>query len=243
MAAAPTVPATGPPPTPWAERLDRWPGLLRRGGRPFGRRDAVATTILYLGAVVAFSAAAIAVSVGLGDPLLSGQVPSGGKSGLDAIWHLLTAFVLVLPLRRRLAYLLAPLLSLGIDIDHIFGSFLPYVVGRQAHDVFFLVLVTLFLYAIEGRPAALLGAGAVVTHIAVDGGTFPFFAPATLAQFPLPYGVEVGLLVVAAVLFHLAYRPARELASPRTGGALAVVVVTVSVAVLFFPLLFSFNTF
>ncbi len=227
----------------WLGRFTEWPGLLRSPGRAFGMRDAVTTTILYLVAVVAFSAAAIAIAVGLGDPLLSGQVPSSGKSGLDAIWHLLTAFVLVLPLRRRLAYLLAPVLSLGIDIDHIFGSFLPYVVGREAHDVFFLVLVSLFLYAVEGRPAALLGAGAVVTHIAVDGGSFPFFAPVSIAQYPLPFPAAVLLLVVAALLFHLAYRPVDELRQPRIALPIAGVIAAVSVAVLFFPLLYSFNTF
>lgn len=218
-------------------------GLLRRSHGELTRGDAIVIVGLFLAAVLAFSAAAIAVAVALGHPLLAGQIPGGGKSGLDALWHLLTAFVLVLPLRNRLAAVLAPALSLGIDIDHLFGSVFPYVVGREAHDVFFLVLVSLFVAALEGRSAGLLTAGAVVTHIGVDGGVFPFFAPATLTLYPLDYPVEVALVALAAVLFFLAYRSPRDLLRPRTGLPVAGAVAVIAVAMIFFPYLFTFNTF
>lgn len=217
-------------------------GLLRRAGRAFGRRDAALTFAAFLAAVLGFSAVALLVALALGDPLLAGQVPGGGKSLLDAFWHLATAFVLVLPLRRRLAWVLAPALSLGIDVDHLFGSVLPYVVGRPAHDLFFAVLVTLFLYALEGRPAALLTAGAVTTHVAVDGGLFPFLSPATLALYPLPYPAEAALVAVAAVLFLLAFHEPRELLRKRLAVPAAVGVLVIAVALLFAPMILTFNT-
>jgi hypothetical protein len=190
----------------------------------FTSRDGLLTLLVFLAAVVGFVAICIPIELALGDQLASPHPLGPGASSTDAVWHLATAFVLVLPVRRRVAIWLAPFLALGLDIDHIYGSYLPTVIGRPAHALLFAVVVALVLFALRGRPAALLGVGAVVAHVAVDGGSFPFLVPITPAFYPLPFSAEVLLVVVAALLFFTAFQPLSALRSPKVLTAFATAV-------------------
>lgn len=187
--------------------------LLGRFGRllpsapGFTTRYGLLTLLVYVAAVVGFVAFAIQVELLLGNPLAAPRAPGVARNATDAFWHLATAFALVLPTRRRGALWLAPLLALGLDVDHVFGYYLPTVTPRSAHDLFFVMLVGILLYLIRGRPAALIAVGATVGHIAVDGGSFPFLGPLTRTLFPLPFVAQAVLVVLAALLFFLAFEP------------------------------------
>lgn len=188
--------------------------LLRKGDALtlFGSGIVLA---LYLALVLLWSGGAFEVEVLLGHPPLPPHLPEPGASFVDALWHLGTAFLLALPTRQRWAIALAPSLALGLDIDHLFGSIFPTVVTRQAHALLFVVLVGLALYAVRGRAAGGIASGAVLAHIGVDGGSFPLLAPFSTAFYPLNLGEQGVFLVVAAALFLLGVRTAREAASRR----------------------------
>jgi hypothetical protein len=146
----------------------------------------------------------------------------------DAVWHLATAFVLVLPIRRRPLFALGPLLALELDVDHVFGFLLSTPLGRLAHDVFFAVLATVVLGTVFGRVGATLPAAAWFVHLAVDGGNFPLFAPATPTTFALPYAIEAAFVVIAALLFFVGVRRASQLRTLRYGLPLLAAVVVLS---------------
>ncbi|HKS59447.1 MAG TPA: hypothetical protein VJS68_01560, partial [Thermoplasmata archaeon] len=92
----------------------------------------------FLVLVIVWCAALTPLEAILGIPLFIGGGPPAPSSLRDALWHLLTTFLLVLPTRDRRAFALAPLFSLGLDIDHIFGAYLPGPFSRMAHDLFFI---------------------------------------------------------------------------------------------------------
>ncbi|HYK92474.1 MAG TPA: hypothetical protein VEY07_00315, partial [Thermoplasmata archaeon] len=146
---------------------------------------------------------------------------------VDALWHLLTALGLALPARRWVVAWLAPILALGLDVDHVFGDVLATVTGRTAHDLFLVVLVGGLLYELQGRSAALIGVGAVLAHIGVDGGGFPLLGPISTTFYFPPLAVLILFIGLAAGLFFLAARPLRDLRRPTSvallGGAIAVV--------------------
>ena len=147
----------------------------------------------------------------------------------------------MLPARRRVLLWAAPVLALSIDVDHLFGGVLPTVVPREAHDLFFILVVVAVLWRIEGAPAAALAAGATLAHIGVDGGLFPFLAPATTAQYALPMPAAFAMLIAAGVLFFVATRPGRAVLEPRFGVPLVAAIVSVVLLVAFVPALNPFN--
>lgn len=206
------------------------------------QRSAIITVLLFGVAVVVFAAFTIGVEVALGHPLQSATAPGYSPSLLDAVWHLATAFVLVLPARRWAALWLAPVLALGIDADHIFGDVLPTVTGRTDHNLFFLVLIGALLYFLQGRSASFLALGAVLAHIAVDGGRFPLFGPVSVSLITIPLPILLALLPVASVLFYLAGRDVRELTRTSQIAQIAVVSFAVGAVFVFLPALATFVT-
>lgn len=198
----------------------------------FTRRDgwyALAGLVVF---ALAFSAAMFAVERALGDPILTGRLPGGSKSLGDALWHLFTGFLVAIPMRRRLMLLVGPLLALGIDADHIFGTVLPTVVDREAHNLLFLVALGVILAVVRNRSAAAAAVGFATLHIGVDGGAFPLLAPFTTATWGLPYPVAAALIAGAALLAFAAVRPVSELRRPSIGIPW---VVAVAVLVLLVP--------
>ena len=206
------------------------------------QRSAIMTVVLFGVTVVVFSAFSIGAEVALGHPIQSANVPGYSPSLLDAVWHVATAFVLVLPARRWASLWLAPTLALGLDVDHIFGDILPTVTGRTAHVVFFIALVGVLLYVVQGRSAAFLAVGAVIAHIAVDGGRFPLFGPVSVGLVRIPLPILLALLPVAAVLFYLAGRDIRELRRPTSLIALSVVCLAVGAVFVYLPTIATFLT-
>jgi hypothetical protein len=191
--------------------------LLRTFGafdRPLRRRDALLLLVVFGLLVILWSASLAPVEAALGHPLYVGGVPAVTPGFVDAIWHLVMALLLVLPARERKLLVLGPALSLGLDVDHLFGAFLPTPFPRVAHNVFFFALATGFLARTAGRYAGLSALGALLTHVAVDGGGFPFLAPIVTTPFGLPFGVSVFLVGVSAVAFCLAASPLGTLRSP-----------------------------
>ncbi|MCI4344868.1 MAG: hypothetical protein L3J87_04510, partial [Thermoplasmata archaeon] len=67
------------------------------------------------------------------------------------------------------------------------------------------------LFATRGRFGMLAGVAAVLVHLGVDGGSFPFFAPASLVAYSPAYPVQLALIVLAVVLFFLAVHPIAKL--------------------------------
>lgn len=210
------VPAD-PQPSPLdGEGLKRPPGESAVQGGPLGWKRALALLVTFEISVLVFATVALAVELALGYSPYQGHFSGPSRAVSDAIWHLATALVLVVPARNRVLLVVGPTMALGLDIDHVFGAFLPVVTPRPAHDLFFVGLLALALYLLFGRLGALLGPGAVLAHFAVDGGTFPFFAPVTVHEYPLGFPEQVILLLVGALLIFLSSRKAAELRRPRT---------------------------
>jgi hypothetical protein len=217
------------PALPWRRRVaNAYPHLEH-----FTNKDGLISLITFLAADVAFVAAAIAIELRLGNALHGAHLPGTIFSANDAVWHLSTVLVLALAARRRVALWVAPVMSLGLDVDHVYGSFIGTVTGRSAHDVFFVALVALLLFAVRGRPAALMGVAAAMGHIAVDGATFPFFGPVTTNAWALPFPVEIALVGLAAVLLILAFHPVRAFRDHRIWIPLLVATTVVSFGIYF----------
>ncbi len=204
------------------------------------RRSPVVTLVLFAVGAVGFSAFTIGIEVLLGHPLVAAQTPGISHSLLDALWHLATAFVLALPARRWVHLWLAPVLALGIDLDHLFGGILPTVTGRTAHDLLFLVVISLLIYQVQGRSAALLATGAVLAHLAVDGGEFPLLGPFSATSYAIPLAASFAMLVVAALLFFLAGREARELRRPTYVASVLAAAVLVGLVFAYLPAVAAF---
>ncbi len=151
----------------------------------------------------------------LGVPLHAPHQFQGAASTIDTLWHLATAFVLVLPTRNRLLWVLGPLLALGLDVDHLFGGVLATPFPRLAHDLIFAAALGAALFVLLGRAAGLLGPAALLAHVAVDGGGFPLVAPFSPVEFTLGYPAQVALVIVAGLLFYVALRSPVELRRPR----------------------------
>jgi hypothetical protein len=157
-----------------------------------------------------FAAASIALEVAFGSTLRAATPPGPAHGIEDALWHLATALALVVPARRRTLLWIAPLMSLAVDVDHAFGSLLPTVVGRQAHSFVFLVVASVVLGHRSGATGALLGAGALLSHMAVDGGAFPILVPLSTAAVAAPLGLQLLGVATAELCFFLSTRSAKE---------------------------------
>jgi len=208
---------------------------------PFGSSTAVRTLFGFVAGVVAFSLGAMAVELALGNPLAPTQSPAAARNLADALWHLGTAFLLVLPVRHRMLATFTPLLALGLDADHLFGIVAPTVVHREAHDLVFLLLVGVGLAWWLGRAGAFAAVAAALAHIAVDGGSFPLFAPASLAAFSLSWPESLALLAVSAVMLFVAVRPASELRRPGYVVPLALAALLVAALLALVPGVGIFN--
>ena len=173
---------------------------------------------------------------------LRAATPPGPARGLeDALWHLVTALLLVLPARRRTLLWLVPLLSLAIDVDHAFGSLLPTVVGRQAHSLVFLAVVSVVLGHRWGSTGTFLGAGAVLSHLAVDGGSFPIIVPLSTSVVEAPLAFQLLGVGLAEASFFLATRDARDALRLRYAIPLVAAGALVGGILAFAPGLISFN--
>ena len=219
---------------------DFWDLPLTGSGAAGWRRSALVTVVLYGALVLGFSLLAIGVEVALGHPLQAATPPGISHSLVDAIWHLGTALVLAIPARRWVAVWLAPVLALGLDVDHVFGDVLPTVTGRTAHDLLFVLLVAGLLYWLQGRSASLFAAGAVLAHIGVDGGGFPLFGPATPSFFSPPLAILITFIGAASALCFVAARPAKEVGTPLGIGGIALASGCVATLFAYLPVLSSF---
>ncbi len=200
------------------------------------------TVLLLMAVDLLWSAGAFAIEVALRDPLLHHRNPETDKSLADAVWHVATAFLIALPTRRVLAWVLVPLLALGFDVDHVFGGLLPTVVIRSAHDVFFLAALAIVMLLVRGRPGVALSVGAVIEHLAVDGGGFPLFAPVSTAYFVLPFPVQAAMIGGSAILLFVALRPLSDLRQPRVFAPVAgAAIALVSIIWLFWPVISPFT--
>lgn len=222
-------------PERWTDRGRAWLRVVR--DEPvdcLDRRNAVWTLVYYVVGVLAFATAAFAIEIALGDPVISNHLPGSTKSFYDALWHLFTGFAIALPLRNRIFLVVAPLLALGVDFDHVYGGVLPTVVYRESHNLLFLVLIAAVLAYGTGRFATLAVPGGLMLHIGVDGGAFPFFAPVTTQTFGLTFSEGSVFVVAGATLLFLSVRPARDLLRPRfvVPWILAIVVVIALIPVI-----------
>ena len=197
-------------------------GMLRRlfrpdepALRPLDARESALLLAVFLAAVLFWSFGSLATELLLGDSLLSPHHPRPSQSFVDALWHVATAAILTIPARHRWLTVLAPALALGLDIDHLFGTVFPTVIIRSAHDLFFLAALMAIGYAVRGRVAMLAPAGAVLAHLAVDGGGFPFFGPFSTMFYPLSEPMQVGTLLLAGLLLYASVRPIDRLREPR----------------------------
>ncbi|HZY69797.1 MAG TPA: hypothetical protein VFF67_02310 [Thermoplasmata archaeon] len=178
-------------------------------------REAIVVGVAFGLLVFGWSGITFLVELALGYSARAPSAPSQSFALLDGIWHVATAFAVALPARRRLYLWYAPAVGLGADLDHLFGATLPTVVLRPAHDLIFLGILGVALFALFGRFAALSAPGLFLLHIGVDGGLFPFFAPATLTTDSLTFPEQVALISAGASLVFIATRRARDLRSPR----------------------------
>jgi hypothetical protein len=221
--------------------LGRW---LRTSGpwdEPLRKRDAAVMLLLFLLAVLAWCATLTPLEAALGLPLSRGGNVASTGNYRDAFWHLATGLAIAIPMRNRWLYALLPMFSLGLDVDHLFGSVLPTPFPREAHDLLFLVLSSALLLVAGGRFLAGTAAAGWITHIAVDGGTFPFLAPFSSDRFALPYPVAVVAIALAGLVAFLAVRPVRALRDPRQLVPLAVTVALL--ALLLYWVAPGFNSF
>ena len=193
----------------------RWGSILRPGR--WGWRTGLAGSAVFAALVVGWTGAmATFLWLSGASTPLPHQLPETASLE-DALWHLGTAAILAFAAGRRTSYWAAPVMALGIDLDHL-GALWGWVgLHRPAHDLVFLVVATLVLYRLVGRPAALTAAGALLEHLAVDGGTFPLLSPFSRSYYALSYGLEIALLVAAGVLLMVAVRPLRAISTPRWG--------------------------
>jgi hypothetical protein len=192
-----------------------------------GTREGLFVGLLFGVVVFLWSAGSLGIELLLGDRLRAGTPPGASFGLLDGLWHLATGFIAALPARQRTLLWAAPAMSLGLDIDHLFGSYLPTVLIRPAHNLFLIAILAVVLYVGAGRFGMSAAVAAVLVHIGVDGGTFPLFAPASLTMYPLAYPVQLALIVAAVLLYFLSVRPLGRLKDRR-----AVLSVVVSVGVL-----------
>jgi hypothetical protein len=177
-----------------------------------------------------------------GAPLGSAAPAAANSSISDALWHLGTAVLLALGAWNRTTLWVAPLMALGLDVDHLPGVLGLAAMHRPAHDLVFVVVAVVLLYVVVGRAAALTAGGAVLAHIAVDGGSFPLFSPLTTTRFLLPFPAEVVLALSAALLFYVAVRSAGSLRSPRNAARVAGVTLVVAAVIYFFwPVVATFS--
>jgi hypothetical protein len=190
------------------------PGWWHALGGPGGTlptREVVLLVLAFLGLVLVWCVALTWTESALGLPLEPTRSAATTANYLDVPWHLGTGAVIALAVARRKLYLALPALSLGLDIDHLFGSVFPAPFGREAHDLFFVALAAGVFYAWGGRFTAGVVSAAWAAHVSVDGGSFPLLAPWSAQSFTLPYAAEVAGIGIALLLAFLAVRPAREL--------------------------------
>ena len=197
---------------------------------PLTLRAGFSSLLLYALVALAFSIAALAIELALGDPLATGRSPAVTRSLEDAAWHLVTGLAIALPTRRRALILMTPLFALVIDVDHVFGSLSPTVVGREAHDVFFVLLLAVVLGWRSGRAWTQVALGATFVHLGVDGGAFPLLAPVMTQTWGLPFAVALVLILAAAALVGLADRAPRQFLRPTSLFPTAVAVLAILLA-------------
>jgi hypothetical protein len=183
------------------------------GTRP--TRHAVLLVLAFLGLVFVWCVALTWTELALGLPLEPTRSAATPANYLDIPWHLGTGALIALPVARRKLYLTLPALSIGLDFDHLFGSVFPAPFGREAHDLFFAALAIGVFYAGGGRYAAGVVGAAWLTHVSVDGGSFPLIAPWSAHSFSLPYAVEVAGIGLALLFATLSVRTFRELSQAR----------------------------
>jgi hypothetical protein len=200
---------------PWGDRMGRWIRSVPPWQEPLHARDGVGMLVLYLGAVLAWCAALTPLEAALGFPLLRGGSVATTSNYLDALWHLATGLAIAVPSRNLRLCAVLPLLSLGLDVDHLFGGLLPAPFPREAHDLVFLLLAAAAMWVVAGRFLAGAVAAGWIAHVAVDGGAFPLLAPFAATAYPLPYPGAVAALVGALLLGFLAVHPVRALGERR----------------------------
>jgi len=224
----------GPAPSAWVRTIGPW-------GEPLHLRDAAVMLLLFVGAVLAWCAVLTPLEAALGLPLARGGNVATTANYRDALWHLATGFAIALPMRNRWLYALLPLLSLGLDVDHLFGAAFPTPFPREAHDIVFVLIASVALYLLAGRFLAGAAAAGWIVHIAVDGGGFPLLAPFLAGRFALSYPAAVLGLVLAGTVAFLAVRPVRAFLKPRE--ILPLVVALALLALLLYWVAPGFNAF
>lgn len=232
------------PPEEWGAAGPRQAGdppLGTQDPGPLTVRRGLTLAVVYAIASVAFAGAAVAIELAFGHALAHGHGGDVARSLEDAAWHLGTGLAIALPTRRRVLCLVLPLMTLGIDADHVFGGLLPTVVGRESHSLIFLVLVTAVFALIFGRDAGLLATSATLLHLGVDGGSFPLLAPASAGVWPLPFGVAVLGIAAAGGLALAVGRSPRDLFRLSCLVPAAVAVSAVVVAGFLIPWVQVFN--
>lgn len=221
------------PPGP-AERRSGRRGLSRwMGNRPepeFSCRLGGKAVLLFLGLAAAFPALVDLGAYLLGQSTFLGGSVTSRPALLDGAWHAGIGLLLVLPARDIRLALFGPVLATEIDLDHVYGAYLPTEVGRPAHNLFFLLLLTYAAGVVIGRSGVWLVAAGWLGHLSVDGGGFPLLAPFARTSWPLPYALEVAMGAGAALLFFGARHPWSELRKPQAG--LSVVAVALGIALL-----------
>jgi hypothetical protein len=203
-------------------------GRTRSEPGPLSWRDAGILVALFLGGILLWSFGTFLILLGLGYPEAPHHPPGLSTSLVDALWHVGTAALLALAARDRVVLVVAPVLSLGLDIDHLFGTVFPTVLPRSAHDLFLIGALGLVIYFLRGRPSAFVAAGAILVHIGVDGGGFPLLSPVTTTFYTLDLPLQIILVAGAGLLFALAVRPLRALRARENWLPLVVVVVVLS---------------
>lgn len=170
----------------------------------------------------------------IGDPLFVPKSPPGGLADFeDGLWHLGTTALLALPTRRPKLIAGAALLSLGFDADHLPGYFGFAVVARPDHNLVFFVVAAGVMFAWQGAAGGFAAAGAILSHIGLDGGKFPLASPLTPHLFGLTFATQVLFIAIGGLLIFLAARSPRELLRPRTAGSMAGVVAVLAATVFF----------
>jgi hypothetical protein len=206
-----------------------------RADSPLSRRRALWIGGVFVVAVFAWALLVALLEAALG---VAPRLPVGialTPNVLDTVWHLATAFLLVIPVRDRRLWVAGPVMSLGLNVDHLFGYVLPTPFGRLSHNLLFVVSWSVAAAAVFGRTGAAMGSGAALAEIAVDGGNFPLFAPLTTHMYSLTYLESVGLVFLAAWLFFVSLRPLHDLRRPRTLAIWVASAAALSVVLRFIP--------